>query len=235
MNILLILLSSLFLTANTHYAEGNYVEAAAMYEEILQTEPSAEVYYNLGNAYYKQGELAKSIISYERALRIKPFHEDAKYNLKLAQARIVDNVKETQSFFLSNWMKAVRNTMNVQTWTWISIVAFHVMLVGFFVFAFSKKVVLRKSAFYMSILVFVLSIFAFANAYSLHKRDKDRAEAIVTQGVVNVKSSPDQSGTELFTIHEGTKVVISDELEGWYLVTVGNNIGWMPLSELERI
>jgi tetratricopeptide (TPR) repeat protein len=235
MNILLILLSTLFLDANAEYASGNYSQAAMLYEQLVAEQPSAEVYYNLGNAYYKQGELAQSILSYERALRLKPSYKDAQYNLELVESKIVDRIEEEQSFFLSEQWLSIRNALHMQVWMVMSIVLFVLMLVGFLLFAFSQTVWVRKTAFYASIVAIVLSMIACVNAASLHYRDVQRTEAIITQGVVNVKSSPDRSGTDLFTIHEGSKVTITDEIGEWCCVRVGNNIGWMQQIHLERI
>lgn len=235
MKLLFIFLTTLFAQANANYAEGNYAEAAKQYQEVLAEQPSAEVYYNLGNAYFKQGELSQSILAYERALRLKPTMKDAKHNLQFAQTRIVDNIEDTQSFFLSSWLKAVRNALNQQVWVILSILLFILALVGFFFFAFSRTIWLRKAAFYTSLVALLISICACANAGSLHKRDTQRSEAIITQGIVNAKASPDRSGTDLFTIHEGTKVRITDVIGEWCCIHVGNNIGWMQLAHLERI
>lgn len=242
MKLLLIILTTLFADANAQYAEGNYAEATAAYEQILASSSAyddpysmAEVYYNLGNSYFKQGELAQSILAYERALRLKPSMKDAKHNLQFAQSRIIDNIEDTQSFFLSNWLKALRNALSQQTWIILSIALFILTLVGFFLFAFSQTIWLRKTAFYTSVVVLLISIIACANAGSLHQRDSLRAEAIITQGIVNAKSSPDRSGNDLFTLHEGTKVEITDVIGDWCCVSVGENIGWMPLACLERI
>lgn len=235
MKLLLIFLTSLFTQANAQYAEGNYAQAAEQYEQIIAQQPSAEVYYNLGNAYFKQGELAQSILAYERALRLKPSMRDAKHNLQFAQSRIVDNIEDTQSFFLSNWLKTIRNALSQTTWIVLSVSLFVLMLIGFFLFAFSQTIWLRKVAFYISIVALVISMGAFANAGSLHSRDTQRAEAIITQGIVNAKASPDRSGTELFTIHEGTKVEITEVIGDWCCIHVGNNVGWIQLAHLERI
>ncbi|MBO5014107.1 MAG: tetratricopeptide repeat protein [Paludibacteraceae bacterium] len=235
MKLLLILLTTLFADANAQYAEGNYAEAATQYEQILQEQPTPEVYYNLGNAYFKQGELAQSILAYERALRLKPSFKDAKHNLQFAQSRIIDNIEDTQSFFLSNWLKAIRNALSQRVWMVGSIVLFIMALVGFFLFAFSQTLWLRKTAFYCSVVALVVSVMACANAGSLYQRDTQRSEAIITQGIVNAKSSPDRSGNDLFTVHEGTKVEIHEVIGDWCCVHVGNNIGWMPLEYLERI
>ena len=235
MKLLFIFLTALFTQANAQYAEGNYAEAITQYEQVIQEQPTAEVYYNLGNAYFKQGELAQSILAYERALRLKPSYKDAQHNLQFAQSRIVDNIEDTQSFFLSNWLKAVRNAFSQPTWVILSIALFICMLLGFFFFAFSQTLWIRKTAFYTSIIALLISIIACLNASSLHYRDTLRAEAIITQGIVNAKSSPDRSGNDLFTIHEGTKVEIKEVIGDWCCIHVGNNIGWMPLAYLERI
>ena len=235
MKLLFIFLNLLFSQANAQYAEGNYAEAAAQYEQVIAKQPSAEAYYNLGNAYFKQGELAQAILAYERALRIEPSYKDAKHNLLFAQSRIVDNIEDTQSFFLSNWLKAIRNALNQQTWMILSIALFICMLIGFFLFAFSQTVWVRKTAFYTSLVALLISLVACINAGSLHHRDTARAEAIITQGIVNAKSSPDRSGTDLFTVHEGTKVEITETIGDWCCIHVGNYIGWMPLAHLERI
>lgn len=235
MKLLFIFLTTLFAQANANYAEGNYTEAVEQYKEVLAEQPSAEVYYNLGNAYFKQGELSQSILAYERALRLKPTMKDAKHNLQFAQTRIVDNIPDTQSFFLSSWLKAMRNALNQQAWIIFSISLFVFALVGFFFFAFSRTIWLRKTAFYTSLVALLISICACANAGSLHKRDTQRAEAIITQGIVNAKASPDRSGTDLFTVHEGTRVRITDVIGDWCCIHVGNNIGWIQLAHLERI
>ena len=240
MKLFLLLILTLFSDANEQYAQGNYAEAASLYEQCLlkdtlQARSQAEVYYNLGNAYFKQGELSQSILSYERCLRLAPTMRDAKYNLKFAQSQIIDNIEDNQAFFLSNAAKFIRNLLTCHTWLYLSLGMFLLMLAGALIFALSREPILRKAAFYTAILAMILSISSGINASSLHKRDTLRREAIITQGIVNAKASPDRSGTELFTLHEGTKVTIHETLGEWANIHVGNNIGWVRLSTLERI
>ena len=110
--------------ANQLYADGNYIDAAAAYEYMLQQNQTPELYYNLGNAYYRQDELAKAIINYERALRLKPYYKDARYNLRFAQSRIIDNIEDKDAFFISQWITAVRNLLNESWWSLLSLVHF---------------------------------------------------------------------------------------------------------------
>ena len=230
-----------FEAANEQYAAGNYDEAAAIYQTILDeggtnlSKDYAVVYYNLGNAYFKQGELAQSILAYERALRLRPTYTDAKYNLEFAQSRITDNIADTQAFFISTWARSLRNLLTDQTWMWMSIGLFIIGLCGILLFLLSRTTWLRKTAFHTAWVVLLFSIISGVNAGSLHRRDTLREEAIITQGVVNAKSSPDRSGTDLFSIHEGTKVNIRETLGEWCNIRVGNNQGWIRLANLERI
>ena len=220
--------------ANAAYADGRYEEAAAGYEALLAEGPNATLYYNLGNACFKQGELAQAILNYERALRLEPNHKDAQYNLQFAQSRITDNIVE-QDFFLSAWTRAIRNNLRERTWLVISIVLFILGLTGILLFLLGREAWLRKTAFHTAWLALLFSLITGLNAASLHQRDTLRNEAIITQGVVNAKSSPDRSGTDLFTVHEGTKVVIRETIGEWLNVSVGQNVGWIRSSCLERI
>ena len=225
---------SAFDAANTAYADGRYEEAASIYEALLAETPDAVLYYNLGNARYKQGELAQAILNYERALRLKPNYKDAQYNLAFAQSKITDNIVE-QDFFLSVWVRAVRNSLSENTWLILSICLFIVALAGLLLFLLGREPWLRKTAFHIAWITLLFSLIAGLNAYSLHQRDTLRNEAIITQGVVNAKSSPDRSGTDLFTVHEGTKVTIRETIGDWSNVSVGQNVGWIRSSCLERI
>lgn len=217
------------------YAAGNYAEAAVSYQQAIEDMPTAEGYYNLGNACFKQGELAQAILSYERALRIRPLYSDARHNLAFAQSRIVDNIEDNGGFFVASWFTSLRNLLSTMTWLGLSIGAFWLLLIGVLCFLLSRNMAIRKAGFFVALLMLVMTIWTGANAASLHHRNSARAEAIVTQGIVNAKSSPDRSGTDLFTLHEGTKVTIRETIGTWANIHVGNNIGWIPLRDLERI
>ena len=230
----LLFAQSEFDVANAAYAEGRYEEAATLYQALIDETPDAQLYYNLGNARFKQGELAQAILNYERALRLKPNFKDAQYNLAFAQSRITDNIEE-HDFFLSSWARTMRNNLSESTWIVLSISLFILALVGLLLFLLGREPWLRKTAFHFAWIALLFSLIAGLNAWSLHQRDTLRNEAIITQGVVNAKSSPDRSGTDLFTLHEGTKVTIREVLGEWSNVRVGSNEGWIRLSCLERI
>lgn len=220
--------------ANAAYADGRYDEAAAMYQALLDEQPDAVLYYNLGNAQFKQGELSQAILNYERALRLRPNYKDAQYNLAFAQSKITDNIVE-QDFFLSVWARALRNQLRESTWLILSISLFIFGLIGILGFLLGRTPWLRKTAFHLAWIALLFSLIAGLNTASLHQRDTLRNEAIITQGVVNAKSSPDRSGTDLFTLHEGTKVTIRETLGEWCNIRVGSNEGWIKQQNMERI
>lgn len=235
MKLILILLASLFMDANAQYAEGNYAEAAQQYEAILADQPNAEVYYNLGNAYFKCGELSSAILAYERCLRLDPTHRDARHNLQFAETQIVDRIEDNTSFFLSKWATGLRDRVGRTGWVILTVCTWVIFLLSLFGFLLGQTIGLRKSSFYIGLIALVLSIAGLGNTLSLHHRDSARSEAIITQGIVNAKSAPDKSGTDLFTLHEGTKVNIEETIGEWANIHVGNHVGWIPTRTLERI
>lgn len=221
--------------ANQLYADGNYADAVAQYEAIVLEMPQPEVYYNLGNAYFKQGEIARAILSYERALRLRPNYPECKHNLAFAEAKIIDNIEDNHQFFLSQWATSFRNLLSETTWFYLSVGLFLLALIGAFTFAFGRQMALRKTGFHIAWTALLCSIIALCCAGSLHHRDNAREEAIIIQGIVNAKSSPDKSGTDLFILHEGTKVWVGETVNGWCSVHVGDHVGWISSNALERI
>ncbi|MBR2266051.1 MAG: tetratricopeptide repeat protein, partial [Paludibacteraceae bacterium] len=134
--------------ANQLYADGNYQDAIAAYEAIIAETPSAEAYYNLGNAYFKTGEVALSILAYERSLRLRPHDKDTQHNLQFAQQKIIDNIQDNHRFFLAQWAEAFRNLAPEYLWFRISVALFILMLVCAFLFAFAGGLVVRKIGFH---------------------------------------------------------------------------------------
>lgn len=222
--------------ANLAYKNGEFANAATLYEQLLETGSAPELHYNLGNAYFKQNEIGKSILNYERALRLRSFYEDAKYNLSIARERIVDNVEDTQNSFLIVWTNSLINLLNSNVWAYISITCLVLAAVCFLLFAFSQRLTARKIAFHLTWIAFVVCITTGVFSGISYHRYTERAAAIVMQGVATVKSAPDRSGTDLFILHEGTKVMIKDKLGDWNEIILPNGgRGWIESAMVERI
>lgn len=229
--------SDAFSRANELYGKAKYSEAAKLYEEILNNEGVApEIYYNLGNAYYKMSETGLSILNYERALRLRPNYENAKVNLELSELRVVDNVHQISSFFVVRWFEEIIIRLTTNQWLYLSTALFvlSIGLILFFIFSFSVN--LRKFSFYSALIVFIISMSTLFFSYVKKNVVDERKEAIIMVGAVTAKSSPDRSGTNLFQVHEGTKVLIQSNLGSWTEIKLGNgNIGWIESKNLEII
>ena len=222
--------------ANTKYTEEDYESAAAIYEEILQGGESAVIYYNLGNTYYKQGRLGPAILNYERALLHDPGNEDIQYNLEMTKNQTIDKFESVDRFFLLEWIDALRSLCNTNGWAYISIICFIITLILTGTYIFARIGWLKKVAFFSGIVLFIVTMVAFN--FSGNQREKLIAHdhAIIFSPSVTVKSTPDESGTELFLLHEGTKVKIKRKLGNWIEIQLEDgNVGWISSTEAESI
>ena len=223
--------------AETAYAAEQYDKAIELYELVLRNYgDSYELYYNLGNSYYKDGKIANAILNYERALLIKPGDSDTRFNLEMAKQHTVEKIDPIDEFFLIKWFRSVQNMVGVDSWATIGIVCF-VLFVGCLVlFLFSKWMRLKKVGFYLGILLFITVVTANIFAYNQKKDLIERKKAIVFAPTVTIKSSPDESGTDLFVLHEGTKVLIRNSVGNWNEIELEDgNIGWINKKDITVI
>lgn len=224
--------------ADSAYVKGEYKAAIEIYESLAANNgESADVYYNLGNAYYKSENIAKAVLNYERALLLNPDDEDIRFNLELARSKTVDKVAPEYKFFLMEWLEGIINLLSISAWSVLAVVSFVVMLLTLLLFLFGKSVSTKKTGFIIAL--FSLFITIFANLSALHRYHylTERNDAVIMEPSVTAKSTPSNSGTELFVIHEGRKVKISDDsMREWTEIELEDgNKGWIPSSSLERI
>ena len=228
---------ALFENANKLYENGEYKEAEKMYVQLLEKDYiSDDLHYNLGNALFKTNQLAKAILHYEKALKINPSNEDAAYNLELANNKTIDKVEAIPDLFLYRWWQAIYNFLSVDHWAKLTVILFTLALLGFSLFLFSSAISLRKLGFY-SILIFTfLALASWFLASQHNKAFSAEKSAIIMLPTVNILSAPSEGSSQLFVLHEGTKVNIKDKTEGWLKVSLPNgNEGWIVSSELEVI
>ena len=223
--------------ANEAYAQEDYIKAIELYEQTAREHGvSSDLYYNLGNAYYKHNEFAKAILNYERALLLNPGNEDARFNLDMANTHIVDKIDPVGRFFLSVWIDSMRSYLSFNTWAVIGIIAFFLFIGGCYLYLFTRSVSLKKIGFFGGIVVLLIAIMANCFAWGLNEKKEIRNEAIVFDATVSVKSSPAESGTDLFVLHEGTKVVVLSKVGEWSEVKISDgNRGWLPSAAIEII
>ena len=223
--------------ANNMYSQAEYKMAIKEYQEVLVNEGVApEIFYNLANAYYKSNEIGRSILNYERALRLNPMFEDARYNLAIAQTKVVDNIVKAPTFILFEWIQYLIKVLSSNAWLLFSVSFFIACLLFGFVFVFASLRTLRVISFYLLICMFVCSIITCTFSGIRKNQIENHHEAIVMSGVITAKSSPDKSGTDLFQLHEGTKVEVKSTLGNWIEIEIGNgSVGWVEKIHTETI
>ena len=224
--------------ADSAYINNDYANAVYFYEDILANQgESADIYYNLGNSYYKMDNIAKAILNYEKALMLNPGNGDIRFNLELAQSKTVDKVTPMSEVFLVTWMKSLTNTMSEQGWSKLAIASFILMLLGLVLYFFSKKIAMKKIGFISALCLMLVCILANVFASSQKSKAQSHSSAIIMEPSVTVKSTPNEGGTELFILHEGRKVMIKDNtMREWKEIQLEDgNAGWVPASVIEII
>ena len=224
--------------ADSAYVNNDFANAVYMYENILANQgESADIYYNLGNSYYKMNQIAKAIVNYEKALVLNPGNGDIRFNLELAQSKTVDKVTPITEMFFITWTKSLINTMNEKGWARTGIISFIGVLLMLALYFFSKKIALKKIGFISAVCLFFVCILANIFASSQKSEAQSHSTAIIMTPSITVKSTPNEGGTDLFILHEGRKVSIKDNtMREWKEIQLEDgNAGWVPASAIEII
>ena len=222
---------------NKYFTEGEFEKAIQVYEKILGSGfEAADLYYNLGNAYFKSNKLNYAILNYERAILLSPNDEDIQHNLELARIFTVDKIDALPQFFLRQWHYAFVQLFSTDFWALLSIITFITFLMLFSLYLYINVFRVKKFSFWLSIVFLFISVSAFVFSYHHKEIVTNHNAAIVFSPVVTVKSSPDETGTDLFVIHEGIKVSIVDSLGNWTEIKLSDgNKGWLFSSTIEKI
>lgn len=230
-------LSPIIENGNQHYVDGRFEEAIHTYESILDSGYEApELYFNLGNAYFKSHKLTPAILNYERAILLAPNDEDIAYNLDLARSYVLDKIDLLPQLFLKDWHLAIVRLLNSDNWAYVSIISFILFLFLFSLYLFKQGYRIKRVAFWLGLLLLFVSISGYVFSFHHKQLITSHDKAIVFSPSVTVKSSPDESGTDLFLIHEGTKVMIEDTLGIWTEIKLEDgNKGWIYSSDIEKI
>lgn len=229
---------SLWTAASGAYTEGNWEKAISAYSSICSTGMvSASLYCNLGNAFFKNSDYPRAILNYERALKLDPSYEDAKYNLTIASSMIQDKIDQVPEFILKRWLRELCYTLDSDTWAVICLVLACLFAGMLLLFLLAPRPGGRKAGFFCALAALLLTCAAFS--FSLWQRnDYRRANtAIVMSPVSSVKSSPSaESSKDLFILHEGTKVKVLDEVGRWNNIELADGRrGWVSSDEIEII
>ena len=219
------------------YVRQQYQQAIADYEALLKKGVSADVYYNLGNAYYRTDNITRAVINYERALLLSPGDPDIRVNLQLARSKTIDKIIPESEMFFVTWYRSLVNIMSVDGWATMSLVSLAIAIILALCYLFSGRVWMQKTGFFGALAMIV--IFGLSNLFAWQQKDQlvNRTGAIVISPAAAVKSTPANGGTDLFIIHEGTKVEITDSsMKEWKEVRIADGKeGWIKTSMIEMI
>ncbi|UCH13536.1 MAG: tetratricopeptide repeat protein [Bacteroidales bacterium] len=228
---------SLVKTGNNLYAKGDFYHAIDVYEQIVDSGYEAsELYFNLGNAYYKVNNIARAILNYERAKKLNPRDEDIKHNLTIANAHVVDKIDIIPEFFLKTWITGFTNITSSDTWAIISILSFILFLLLFLIYLFSGRIGIKKLSFWLGVLMFLISISSFYSSFKRKRFLTLMDSAIIITPTVTAKSSPAETGVDLFVIHEGSRVKVVDSIDVWNEIKLSDGKrGWVRKTDLTKI
>lgn len=224
--------------ADSLYADEQYTEAAQAYHDIIKAEgPAPELYYNLAGCYYKLDDMPHAILYYERALRLNPSDRDTRDNLELARSKTTDKVTPASEMFFVTWWRNFTHIMHTNTWLILAYIMFIIMLAMILLYAFAPNTITRKAGAYTALISLVITIVAGLSALSQHLQNVNHPQAIIMASAVTVKSSPSDTSTDLFVMHEGTKVEITDSsMTQWREVKLEEGkMGWIHTSSIEEI
>ena len=223
--------------ADSAYARGQYQQAIQDYEALLKQGAAPELYYNLGNAYYRTENITRAVLNYERALLLSPGDRDIRFNLQIANSKTIDKIVPESEMFFFTWYRSLVNLMSVDGWATTALVSLALVVVLLLVYLFSSRIGLRKVGFFGGFALLVL--FVLSNVFASQQRQDllYRKGAIIVDPSVAVKSTPAQNGTDLFILHEGTKVTITDgTMKGWKEIRIADGKeGWIESNKLEEI
>lgn len=223
--------------ADDEYAKGNYQQAIKDYEELLKTGVSAEIYYNLGNAYFRTDNITQALLAYERAFRLSPGDDDIRYNLQYARSKTIDKITPQTEMFFVTWYNSLVNFTSVDGWAKTAVFCMIMALLFTLVFLFAPQIWARKTSFYSAIVL--LAVFVVSNIFAFQQKCKleNSKSAIVTATTVSVKNTPAKSGTDVFVIHEGTRVEITDRaMKDWRGIKLADGReGWLLKNQIEEI
>ncbi len=223
--------------ADSAYQKEDYAAAVELYEQIVADgNEGAILFYNLGNAYYKCGNNPKALLWYERALKLDPSDEDIQHNIAFVNQKITDKIDALPETLLTKIGNKTENGLTETQWAWISILCSFLLIGCITTTVFSKSYILRRVGFvlfWIALLLFILSL-VFASMQK--KNAEEKREAIVMELVVEAKNQPNAGGKELFVIHEGLKVQITNEMNGWVEIRIPNGEkGWVTENVIEKI
>ncbi len=228
---------TLFSSANNFFKEGKYQKSIELYNQIEEkSEVSSELYYNLGNSYYKLNKVASTIYYYEKALKLNPLNENAQNNLVIAKRLTLDRIEELPKSILQRFNENYLQKLTYNEWATISITFSFIASLLFLLFYFSEISSRKRLYFVSSMFSFLVLILSIIITFNQFNKSKNTIEAIIFAEKAAIKNAPTLNSNDVFTLHEGTKVYVLDSVDNWKKIKLADGkIGWMIANELKEL
>lgn len=238
--LILFLLSSLvnandlLVSAEKAYESKNYKKAIESYEQLLKEGyTSSHLYYNLGNAYYRNNQLGKAIYNYERAKKIDPNNADVKNNLAIAYSKTIDKIEVKENFFISAVKTNVLSTFSTSVWAWFTIGLSVLVFVFLYLFFAGPSTMVKRLSFFVTVVLLVVLFVVYFLGKSAVNAKTENNFAVITSPQIKIYTEPSSTSSSKFNLHEGTRVKIIDMNADWILIKLENgNEGWLKLADV---
>ena len=221
----------IFEHGNKEYANENYSAAISLYDSILTSgSESSELYYNLGNCYYKTNYWANAIWHYEKSLQLNN-NKKTIHNLELAKLKIIDRIETLPKLFYKKWLINLTPSLSTQVWQVLTLLAIFIIFISQLISQFTSM----KSKLVTKIFS-VITVIILIAAQSSYDSNFIKKEAIIFYETITVNSAPTIKSTNLFTLHEGSKVEIIDVIGDWINIKIANgNSGWITQNSIKEL
>lgn len=222
---------------NELYKAEDYSGAIQKYSAVInEGYESPVLYFNLGNAHFRNGNLGESILFYEKGLKLSPGEEDIEYNLAIAKARTVDKIEEVPQIFIIEWWDTLLASFSVSTWGLFLIFWFVLFTISVAVFLTAKTGLTQKLGFWSGSLFLFLTLTVGVFLFADYTRETSRVDGVLLSEVVSVKVSPDRNSNDAFILHEGVKFRIEDNVGDWSRIKLSDGkVGWVNKTTYEII
>ena len=223
--------------ANELYQKNQYQEALQFYKKVLDTKQEApELYYNIGNVYFKTGNIPSAILYFEKAKKLDPGNTEINNNIAIANMKSVDKIDVLPQFILQRWLNNIVDLFSIDAWAKIIIVSFVLLLIFVSFYIFTRSVAVKKTSFIIALILFTTTASSFVFAQIQYNQINNNKEAIIFAPSITIKSSPSETSTDLFILHEGTKVKVIDKVGEWNEIKLPNgSVGWLKENTIEII
>ena len=220
--------------AEKAYDSKKYKDAIESYEKLIKEGyTSYQLYFNLGNAYYRNNDLGKAIYYYELARKVEPNDEDVRINLGIASAKTIDKIDSKENFFITAVKTNLLSSFTTRTWAWLTILSLAGACILFFLFISSNVLIIKRISFLLSCLLLISFVTTYFLGYSAVKARYENKFAIILSKEIRIMNEPTAMAKMKFALHEGTKIRVVENNGDWLLIKLDNgNEGWVKVTDV---